>query len=277
MPIKLVNKSTSNGFYDMDAFLEVAKKFDGNTMLCTLEENRGQGLILLSDDSSIKYLGKLDKKYQDAYVSTGIIAEKFKGRDCKYVVVQGAYKDNAKRTPALFLDRDGIINYDHGYFNDKNDIRLYEDTIELIKFANARNWWVLVITNQSGIARGRFTKEQLIELHNKMGEILKDKGAIVDDWFFSPYHMEGKDIYKKISHLRKPHPGMIIKAMEKYPIDLLKSIMVGDRGTDCLKNMLAINYAIIKRDINNKKLDINCSIYNDCLELIGYLNKKKRN
>ena len=91
-----------------------------------------------------------------------------------------------KRRPALFLDRDGIINVDRGYIHLPRDITLYEEVCDLIRFAKERGWWVFVLTNQSGVARGKFTCQQLEALHRHLGELLAQREAPVDDWFYCP-------------------------------------------------------------------------------------------
>lgn len=126
---------------------------------------------------------------------------------------------------ALFLDRDGIINVDKAYVYRLEDIAWVDGIIELIRFANAQGFLVIVLTNQSGVAQGMYKEEDVIKLHGQMNDYLRSKNALVDDWFYCTEYD---------SECRKPRPGMMIQARDKYDIDLAKSYMVGDKPSDVL-------------------------------------------
>ena len=135
---------------------------------------------------------------------------------------------------AIFLDRDGTINIDiNGYVNSPHDFELYPFAAEAISIMNNMDFLVFIVTNQSGIARGYYSLKDLNEIHEKMNFLLKEKKAIIDEIFFSPYHIKGKIEPYDISHEdRKPHIGMFKKANEKYKFDIKNSYMIGDKYTD---------------------------------------------
>ena len=129
--------------------------------------------------------------------------------------------------PALFLDRDGVVNVDKGYVYRSQDIELCSGIENLITAAKKKGWWTCVVSNQSGVGRGLYSREQVESLHQFLGESLP-----VDKWFFCPYHSDGNGEYAGFSHWRKPGPGMILAAEKFLPIDRLSSLMVGDKESD---------------------------------------------
>lgn len=124
---------------------------------------------------------------------------------------------------ALFLDRDGIINVDKGYVHKWEDIIWIPETFDMIKLANEKHYKVIVLTNQSGIASGMYTHEDVHALHEKMHAFLSQKNLKVDDWFYCA---------EMDSESRKPRPGMLLAAQAKHDIDLASSFMVGDKVSD---------------------------------------------
>ena len=134
---------------------------------------------------------------------------------------------------ALFLDRDGVINVDKGYICKIKDVEFIEGIFALIKKAKDKDYLVIIITNQSGVGRGFFSETNLSEVNNWILKKLKMKGAIVDDLFYctSPPLSE-KNKSSKEDYRRKPNPGMILEAANKYEINLHDSIMVGDKVSD---------------------------------------------
>jgi D-glycero-D-manno-heptose 1,7-bisphosphate phosphatase len=138
---------------------------------------------------------------------------------------------------ALFLDRDGIINIDKSYVFEFENIEFCEGIIPLIQWANKKNLYVIVVTNQSGVARGYYNEDNVIKLHQQMNDHLTKENAHVDSWIFSTYHPKAiKPEHFKNPHMRKPLDGMIQEALKQFPIDLKSSIMVGDKLTDQIKN-----------------------------------------
>lgn len=129
-------------------------------------------------------------------------------------------------TKALFLDRDGIINIDKTYIYRYEDIEWVNGIFDLIRFGNDNGFLVIVLTNQSGVAQGMYREEDIHVLHRKMSEYLTAKGLRIDDWFYCTEYN---------SERRKPRPGMMLEARDKYNIDLSKSFMIGDKPTDVLE------------------------------------------
>lgn len=135
--------------------------------------------------------------------------------------------------PALFLDRDGVINLDKGYVSRIVDFEWMPGAAEAISNFNARNWLVFVVTNQSGIARGYYTEDDMQTLHTWMIDELSKNGAIIDQIYHCPFHEEGEiERFRKDSFDRKPKPGMILQAMADYPVKRESSFLIGDKDTD---------------------------------------------
>ena len=144
------------------------------------------------------------------------------------------------KNKALFLDRDGVINKNVGYvFSMKNFIWL-KNVKKAIKYAYNKNYLIIVISNQSGVARGFYTENDVKKLHKEINKQLRKINCKIHDFFYCPYHPKyGSKKYKKDSFLRKPNPGMILKAIKKWNIDKSKSIMIGDQKTDMIASRKA--------------------------------------
>tara|TARA_B110000483_G_scaffold57278_1_gene71667 strand:+ start:3346 stop:3852 length:507 start_codon:yes stop_codon:yes gene_type:complete len=135
--------------------------------------------------------------------------------------------------PAAFLDRDGVINVDKEYVYKKEDFEWIQDSKEAIKYLNDKDYHVIVITNQSGIARKYYTEEDMLNLHIYINNELKNIDAHIDEFFYSPYHPDIKNMrFQHLEHLRKPNPGMLEAASKKWKIDKINSFMIGDKDTD---------------------------------------------
>ena len=135
--------------------------------------------------------------------------------------------------PALFLDRDGVLNVDRGYVYEIEKLEWIEGAAECVRRFNEWGWWVFVVTNQSGIARGFYTEDQMQILHEHMAEVLKDQGAHIDRFYHCPYHDEGEILrYRKDSFDRKPKPGMLMSAMADFPVKREASFLIGDKQSD---------------------------------------------
>ena len=152
--------------------------------------------------------------------------------------------------PCLFLDRDGVINKDTGYvFKQKNFI-WRKNIFEFIKKYNDKNYYVIIITNQSGIGRGYYTEKDLFKLHVWMCQKIRSKGGNIDSIYFAPYFKNSKFLkYRKGKKMRKPDTGMIDKSKKDFEIDIKKSILIGDNVID--KNTAinsGIKYKILQFD-----------------------------
>ena len=128
------------------------------------------------------------------------------------------------RKSALFLDRDGIINIDHGYVHKQSEVEFIDGIFSLCKVAKAKGYKIFIITNQAGIGRGYFSEVDFFILMDWMREKFNQLGAKIDDIYFCPFHPTGGiGRYKVDSECRKPRPGMILQASKEYDIDLSNS------------------------------------------------------
>ncbi len=134
---------------------------------------------------------------------------------------------------AVFLDRDHVLMEDPGYISDASAVKLLPGVELAMKSLAAGGFKTVVVTNQSGIARGLLTEETLARIHAELRRQLSEKGAHLDAIYYCPYHPEGTvEGYAVESDLRKPQPGMLLKAAEEMDIDLRSSWMVGDSARD---------------------------------------------
>ncbi|PPQ40115.1 D-alpha,beta-D-heptose 1,7-bisphosphate phosphatase [Rhodoblastus acidophilus] len=135
--------------------------------------------------------------------------------------------------PALFLDRDGVINVDHGYVSRPEDFEFTAGAFQLARAGAEADWPVIVVTNQSGIARGFYSEQEFCELTAWMVERFRAEGARIAGVYHCPHHPEGSvDAYRADHDWRKPKPGMFLAARDDLGVDLQRSIMVGDQGSD---------------------------------------------
>ncbi len=142
-------------------------------------------------------------------------------------------KQDIIRRPAVFLDRDGTINEQMGYINHLCRFKLLAGAAEAIKLLNDAEIPVVVISNQSGLARGYFPEELLVAVHEKMDRLLAEKGAHVDGIYYCPHHPEAKEErFRDTCNCRKPKPGLVFQAAEEMNLDPEKSFVVGDRWSD---------------------------------------------
>ncbi|MFC1988640.1 D-glycero-alpha-D-manno-heptose-1,7-bisphosphate 7-phosphatase [Chloroflexota bacterium] len=134
---------------------------------------------------------------------------------------------------AVFLDRDGVIIEDIGYIDECSKIKFLPGVSEAINLLNNNGFKVIIITNQSGVARGYFTEKIARDINNYIQEYLAKKGAVIDRTYYCPHHIEGTiEEYRKECRCRKPEPGMIEKAVAEFDIDLKDSFVIGDQMSD---------------------------------------------
>jgi D-glycero-D-manno-heptose 1,7-bisphosphate phosphatase len=141
---------------------------------------------------------------------------------------------------ALFLDRDGVINVDHGYVHSREKFDFVEGIFDLVRAASKARYCVVVATNQAGIGRGYYSEGQFHELTGWMCSQFEKHGAPIDKVYFSPYHpLAGIGNYRKNEETRKPGPGMILAAQRELGLSLEDSILVGDKPSDILAGIAA--------------------------------------
>jgi D-glycero-D-manno-heptose 1,7-bisphosphate phosphatase len=134
---------------------------------------------------------------------------------------------------ALFLDRDGTISPEIGFLDDVERVELLPRAAEAIRLAETAGFVTVLVTNQSGVARGLFSEARLDEIHGQLQAKLKESGATLADIYYCPHHPDvGPAGYRKNCRCRKPNPGMLLRAGEELGLDLKRSYMVGDRVTD---------------------------------------------
>lgn len=135
--------------------------------------------------------------------------------------------------PALFLDRDGVCNVDHGWVGTRERFDWVDGALPAIMAATRAGWHVFVVTNQSGVARGLYSEDDLRGLQRWMlDEVLWASGTI-DDWRYCPYHPEAPlEAYRRVSDWRKPGPGMILDLIRAWRLEPSRCVMVGDRDSD---------------------------------------------
>lgn len=139
----------------------------------------------------------------------------------------------AMRRPAMFFDRDGVLNHDSGYTFRTDDFHWTDGAPQAIRLLNDLGWYVFVVTNQSGVARGYYGESEVQKLHAWMNEDLYRSGAHIDDFRYCPHHVDGTvEDYSKKCTCRKPEPGMLQDLLGCWPIDIQRSVLIGDKDSD---------------------------------------------
>ncbi|MHC4478344.1 MAG: D-glycero-alpha-D-manno-heptose-1,7-bisphosphate 7-phosphatase [Planctomycetota bacterium] len=134
---------------------------------------------------------------------------------------------------AIFLDRDNTLIDDVGYINHPDQVKLLDGVAEALKELKALDFKLIVVTNQSGVARGIVTEDVLGQIHNRLKQLLAEKGAYLDQIYYCPYHPDGVvPKYRKESDWMKPSPGMLLAGAEEMDIDLARSWCIGDSARD---------------------------------------------
>lgn len=147
---------------------------------------------------------------------------------------------------AIFLDRDGTINIDHGYVHQIDDFQFIDGVGKALKALQDKGYLLVLVTNQSGIARGYFSEAQFLQLTEWFDWSLEeDYGVVLDGIYYCPHHPEGNGEYRQNCDCRKPNAGMFEQAIKELKIEPAQSIMVGDK----LEDMLAAENAGVKTKI----------------------------
>jgi len=134
---------------------------------------------------------------------------------------------------ALFLDRDGVLNVDHGHVGTRERFEWMPGALETIRFATEAGWHVFVVTNQSGVARGLYDEAAVRDLLEWMADEARRAGGTIDDARYCPFHQDAVvAAYRQAHPWRKPEPGMLLDLIEKWQVDPARSVLIGDQPTD---------------------------------------------
>jgi D-glycero-D-manno-heptose 1,7-bisphosphate phosphatase len=135
--------------------------------------------------------------------------------------------------PAVFLDRDGTLIDDVGYLDRVDDVAIYPWSGDALRLLKRGGFAIVVITNQSGVARGLYPESAVHDVHAHLIEAFGRAGAVVDGWYHCPHHVDAVDpAYRLDCDCRKPKPGMLTGAAAELGLDLARSVVVGDRWSD---------------------------------------------
>ncbi len=136
------------------------------------------------------------------------------------------------RKPAIFLDRDGVLIHETNYLNEVEQICLYEDIPQGLRKLKDAGYWLIMVTNQSGVARGYFTKSFVRDVFKEINQKLDKWEVQLDGFYYCPHHLLGHPPYNIDCDCRKPAPGMIHQAIAEFDIDMSNSFMIGDKICD---------------------------------------------
>lgn len=139
----------------------------------------------------------------------------------------------ARARPAAFIDRDGVLNVDRGYVYRAEDFVWVKGAKKAVKVLNDLGYFVFIVTNQAGIARGYYGPNDVERLHDWINAELRKVGAHVDGFYYCPHHPDaGPGPYTRACDCRKPAPGMLLQAIAEWPVDRARSFVVGDHDID---------------------------------------------
>ena len=196
-----------------------------------------KNFLNLIPSEKISLEDKILPKLIDKKKLKGIISNRFFfdiGTPNNFIKSSKLLKNQFKR-PAIFLDRDGVINYDKGYTHMYKNFKFKPNVIKALKFLQNKGYYIFVITNQAGIAKGIFSLNDFYILHKKINNYLIKKKIFINDIRYCPYHPKAKiKKYKKKTSYRKPGNLMILDILKNWDIDLKKSFMIGDKLSDKL-------------------------------------------
>lgn len=135
--------------------------------------------------------------------------------------------------PAIFMDRDGTLSHEVGYVNHPSRFRLFPWTVDAVRLINRSDYLAVGVTNQAGVARGYFPEALVQEIHDNLNTTLAAGGAHLDALYYCPHHpTTGEPPYRQVCDCRKPRPGLVLRAVTQFDIDLARSWVVGDRHGD---------------------------------------------
>ena len=140
---------------------------------------------------------------------------------------------SAQRKPAAFLDRDGVLIEDTHYPSQPDHARWIPGALEAVRLLNDSGYFVFVVTNQSGVARGLYGEGAVRKMHGWIAAEAVKAGARIDAFYYCPHLPEAKvEAYRRECECRKPKPGMMLQAMSEFPVDRARSFLIGDKAID---------------------------------------------
>lgn len=174
--------------------------------------------------------------------------------------------------PCLFLDRDGILITDTHYPHKISECHIIPEIIPIIQWAKNHSWRVIIISNQAGLAKEKFSAEDFEVFDQHLRKEMQRLKAGPDAWYYCPYHPEGSSLqYRKQSLQRKPKPGMMLQASRDFSIDLHKSIMIGDKASDVIE-LEGPEYLLVQGQYSTANQ--NAKIFSNLGEVFTYLKKR---
>lgn len=133
---------------------------------------------------------------------------------------------------AVFLDRDGVLIEDVHYLSKLEQVSIYEDVPESLSLLKENGFKLILVSNQSGVARGYFDEAFVAKTHNYLNQLLSQKGVKLDAEYYCPHHIAGHNPYNIKCNCRKPAPGMVLQAAQDHSIDIALSHVIGDKTSD---------------------------------------------
>jgi len=262
--VKFINDSSIDTLYfsrenftafDFKSLIKNGNKKNFSTIL-QIKVNGDEEFVQLDKNFLIVNKTVMDGKTLDGYVESGIyfipqeLNSLFKINLFEGVIgiplpVYSSSVEYFKSRPALFLDRDGVINKDVAYLHEVKDIVIFDAIIPVIKFFNDKKLPVVVLTNQSGVARGKFLESDVLKVNQHIFNYFIKKKVFIDRFYSCPYMESGEiEAYAKKTLNRKPSPGMLFQACGDFFIKLDGSFMIGDKISDAIDVLGLTNISI---------------------------------
>jgi D-glycero-D-manno-heptose 1,7-bisphosphate phosphatase len=205
-----------NGIINAGVYVFHRRLLDSLRPVCSLEADILPGLAAA---------GALRGTLCDGYFRDIGVPEDFARADAELRALRGRR--------ALFLDRDGVVNVDHGYVGAREQFEWMPGALETIRYATEAGWHVFVVTNQSGVARGLYGEAAVIELMDWMADEARRHGGTIDDTRYCPFHRDASvPAFRAISDWRKPAPGMLRDLIRAWELDPARCVLIGDQATD---------------------------------------------
>ncbi len=158
---------------------------------------------------------------------------------------------------AFFLDRDGTLNVDYDYVHLPSQWTWCEQAVESIRWMNDNGWLTIVVTNQSGVVRGKYGMKEVQDLHRWVDSELAKAGAHIDRWLVAPFHPEYHDgLDPGLLHYRKPGTGMFELAAKELGVDFSQSVMVGDKVSDLIPSVRLGMKSYFVKSVHEQKEDL---------------------